>query len=232
VTTRRVSEAFPRLPKKFRTEIQNALEAIDRVHSDGVLPTLELRVGRLVPPNRGEYRHRGVDAQGIAVTSLERFPGFALTHEIGHLLDHQVLGERGVFASSAHPNLASIRQAWRQTQAYWRLEALVRAGVTSVPGELVAARLAGAVVALPVRAVWAEPEEWFARSYAQFIALESAEPSLLAALEAEQARALYLPLHPSDDDFVPVAHAFRALFNDQGWSKPRRTRKKGVHSKS
>jgi hypothetical protein len=111
-------------------------------------------------------------------------PALSTAHELGHYVDHQVLGGGGHLASQQN-----------QLPAWW---AAVQASST-IQGMTAAYNLTH----LAILGYLLRPEELFARSYAQWLALRSRAAALVADLQAAQGLA-YGEQWP-DNDFIAIA---------------------------
>lgn len=176
-------------------DVKRAIEAIDAVHRDGDLPPVPI-TGRTGRKNLGEYQYTyGGRAVRIGVNSKGTWPGLTTVHEIGHLLDHQVLGRAGQFASNTDPLLQAFRDAVNSSQAI----AAIRTNLTRAQQSYL---LAG--------------HELWARAYAQYVTTRSGNPALKAQLD--RVRTSDVPWKQwSDDDFAPIAAAIDNLFRAKGW---------------
>lgn len=190
---RPVSDAFiVRIrDRAFRSDMAEALTAIDRTHDDGVIPPLTLRPGRSIRA-LGELK---VDKSVVEVREKGPWRRLTLAHEAGHVLDYYGIGERLKFASDTEPALQAWRDAIDSSAATQKIK--------TEPG-------------VPNRRYLSSRREQFARSYAQYIAFKSQNPALLADVD----RVLQNPApwrHWEWDDFAPIAKAFDDLFRQLGW---------------
>lgn len=196
--------------------VEFALEKIDSVHSDGSLP--------IIPVTQNSGRSRlgyysfsyGGRSVEISISRYGEHPELTLAHEAGHFLDHAGIGQ-GVFASERSELLSGWREAVKNSQAYQLLRDMLadpRKFAAEFP-------LAGGVYSVTpdVRhlAYLADTKELFARSYAQYIAVRSGDPILLAQLNKERSDKIYGARQWSDEDFAPIAAAFDQLFRSLGW---------------
>ena len=188
--------------------VKETLATVDRVHTDGHLPRIPIYARITFPGADGQYRYkRGTGtAQGIGISPAGPNPELTLLHEIGHFLDHQSLGNRGGFASIRHPLLVDWRLAVDATETVRRLrQAQIDSGWTD--------SMTGAS-----RYLLEYPELW-ARSYAQYIAIMTADVQLfdqINQIRAQHDRPFNLSPWP-DLEFVPIQHAIDALFGLKGW---------------
>ena len=209
---RPIGRALALPPRLFNDDLYEAVRSIDVVHGDGVLPTIPvlLRPGL---PVRGRFVVRDGAPGEILIRSDAKHRGFALLHEAGHFLDFAALGEVNEFGSVAGvPELAAWRRACEHSLGYQRLAAAVARLAGALPPSQVAERVR---LEQPL-----EPEEAWARSYAQYVAMKSGDPDLLNGLVAartpEPGRVYHL-LQWDDDDFRAIAAAIDTLFLRLGW---------------
>ncbi|HEY8898881.1 MAG TPA: phage minor head protein [Chthoniobacterales bacterium] len=181
---------------QIRQIVKTTLAAIDAVHDDGALPKIavDAKTGKTA---LGEYRFRhDGSAGGIGVRISGPWPRLTAAHEIGHFLDHQVLGKAGRFASDAG-GLAGIMAA---------------AGKSQAVGEIIASHLP-----MKRKAYFLQRHEIFARAYAQWIALRSGDKELLRDLDAVS-QSLESWRQWDEHDFAPIAQAMDAFFTAKGWA--------------
>lgn len=189
--------------------MRRALAALDSVHGDGQLPGIPVMLSR-GSTRLGEYEYqRSGRAVRIRVSARVSDPGLALLHEVGHFLDQQALdGGISFFHASANATrLAAWRTAVRNTEAVHSLARLQAQKRLTVDRRQLA-------YLLRIQEIWA-------RSYAQYIALQSGDQELAQQLEAlliGQRRATIPVMEQWEmDDFAPVADAMDRLFSDLGW---------------
>jgi hypothetical protein len=196
-------------------DLRDAVAAIDRVHGDGDLPSIQTM---FVPQLADE---RGRDCDGlfvywridpsqpfvpsiILVRSGASYRSFVATHEVGHFLDLCAL-PGPTFSSSSDPLLAEWRETVTASRAFVELEAFM-----GMPDAEVARRARDLIVF----------EELWARSYAQFVAGRSGSLPMqraLAALRRRDPNTLYFPRQWEDDDFDAIEAAIHGLFRGLGW---------------
>lgn len=206
----------------LRHVVTQALAAIDRVHTDGVLPRIPVdnSYSSSVPSAGGFVSRAGLPVS-IDINTYEDFaPSAMLTfvHETGHFLDLSALGKAGAFATLAGDvTLDGWRTAVGATTAVQTLRQRKGAGAVVIqtpqgPVEL-------AVGDRHVAYLLGYDELW-ARSYAQYIAERSMDATLMAALDLTRPPAAIGQLYPaqwSTADFAPVATAIDTLFRGLGW---------------
>lgn len=152
----------------------------------------------------------------ISLNPDARFLGFTLVHELGHYIDHMLIGEPGVPASyPGTPELDDWRDAVVQT---WAADGLAR--IAADPAfDVLPGPEPGSTFRQYVREYLLTPHELFARSYSQYIAEKSGDRDLLAALA--DAQTLPYPEQWDDDDFAPIRAAFDRLLEGLGWRTTR-----------
>jgi hypothetical protein len=185
---------------------QDGLTTIDGVHGDGPLTPIPFnhRVGEKMI---GTYWTNRAGDEAISIGVL---PGiddteFGLAHEVGHWLDNIGIPSSSKFASeSGAPELQAWLEAVRETDAYQRV-------------------VAGENLSPDYHAYLMQPNEFWARAYAQFIAEESNDPAMLASLQkvvSGNFPGLPAMSQWSTEDFAAVRAAIRALFIKLGWILP------------
>lgn len=229
-TGRRITDVL-RVPGTERwAGAREALEAIDSVHGIATtVPSVPVKITRS-KYNAGQYRYsKWADGSthpldiGISMDEGRgRDQADVFIHEVGHLLDQQMLGRTGRFARHAsenlddHPGLDRWWEAVQASQAYEKL-AKFHSGIHRVTlpetGTMYwtydSARLRSQRT----------PHEFFARSYSQWIALRSGSPRLQQAVKQslQYSRAGASPVQWEADDFGPIAKALDAVFEEAGW---------------
>ncbi|HUP32433.1 MAG TPA: hypothetical protein VM184_05315 [Gaiellaceae bacterium] len=163
-------------------ELAYALALADRVLPGARLPPVEVRLTRSRVYSGG-YAHTG----RIELSRHAEHLGLAFLHELGHAVDHLLLGRGGQWGSET-PALRGWWSAVRSSAAYGRLTS------ACVPGEA---------------AYWPTRRETFARSFSQWAARGVGDRSLLDEVARRAAGA---GRQWEADDFAPIARALdRAL---------------------
>jgi hypothetical protein len=198
---RSVSSALilPRGVLPWDLQLRHLLATIDAVHGDGALPPLPVRWGILAVGLVAEFRSSFDHVEAISLTINPNRARWMLAavHEIGHFLDHQGIDPTNEPASRRHPNLDEWRQRVRESTAIRIL-----------------ARLVGPEDYLM------RFEELWARSYVQWIAIRSGDPTLLhQVVESRESRPADPIFYGQWDaaDFDPIGDAIDRLFRRLGW---------------
>ncbi|MEI8166822.1 MAG: hypothetical protein WCG26_10600 [Chloroflexales bacterium] len=185
------------------------LAAIDKVHSDGQLPKITI----IPSASENTYGCYYPGKLEMKLSSKSSHPLNTLAHEMGHFLDNRGLPSNpsGVtWSSEQSKRLAGFRVAVAQSEAIQRISKFLTnpvddAGFTHSQKH---------VVYLMTR------KEIFARDYAQYIAVKSGDPAMLAELKTMQEKAKKpgrLPNVWSDEDFAPIAVELDKVFAEKGW---------------
>jgi len=190
--------------KTLRAEVDEAINAINSVHGDGKLTPTPV-IGRSPGKDAlGAYmfyldRVAGIVKPEIRILATGDYPALTTAHEIGHMLDFDALGSKGISAAATGdiPEMAEWRSAVKNTDAYRQL--------LTIKGKHAA--------------YLRKPEELFARSYAQYIAVKSKSEILKKQLEKSRSSIYNDMYHAqwSDDDFAPVMDALTKLLKAKGW---------------
>jgi len=203
------------------------LRAVDSVHGDGGLPRLPVNLSSLVE----EYAEASYYFDSASNTALRiwispdaEVPELSFLHELAHFVDHKGFGQAGErqqkpFASEGNPLLSEWRRSVFASEAASRLREV---------SEFRSARVAlddGTSVSVDIDRAYVEyllePKELFARSYAQYVVVNSQNKTLqrqLDGLRYEPLASLY-PLQWEEADFLAIADALDDVFQQQGWIK-------------
>lgn len=204
-----------------KVAVGRALRAIDKVHTDGVLPEIPVSrsYGRV---ELGSYGyHRDGSAAEIKVSAKGAHKELTATHEVGHFLDHQGVNttqtQAGQFATmSRDPLMAGFKDAAAKSQAITRLrEALTRPTIEFESADGVTRTYR--VDRKYVQYLLSEDEIW-ARAYAQYIAVRSGDSVMLGQLSEQQKPTAY-PNQWAHDDFPAIAAEIDKIFKVLGWLK-------------
>lgn len=196
-----VSNALNVVTRKseMKQVFKESIDAIDGVHSDGILEVTPLKsqmVGHLghYDPNAGRHE--------IVVRPVGPWKNLTAVHEIGHMIDHQALG-----GSKAHANADRWPSTIDSDMIAWRIAVLDSKSVKEME-----------TLGMPKgrKDYFLSNYELWARSYAQFIAEESGNKTLLQDLG--NVRKSREPWRQWDaKDFAPIREAIKALFVKKGW---------------
>jgi hypothetical protein len=87
---------------------ERALSIIDSVHGSQRLPRIRVdSEGTLYRPG-GYTRTQSGKAVSINISRKSQFPLVDFTQEVGHFLDHQAIGERGILASGSRSGAGAV----------------------------------------------------------------------------------------------------------------------------
>jgi hypothetical protein len=229
------------IPKTERWEwIRRAADAIDKVHYFGPgMPKLPLKVSKAKRTSgtywylveTGEPQKMMVVLYGGHKEYENFIEAVSLVHETGHFIDHMMFGNKREFASPEIDKLtdtgtfdeAEPFQTWRaaimNSRAYRELRDWKQTGqiqATHVDGTVGYKYYSTSAARKGMRTI-----EFFARSYTQWIAMRSREPSLMRGIEDRLRfqRAGTPALHWEWKDFEPIADAMDEIFRSKGWLK-------------
>lgn len=195
--------------KEIKSQVTLALESINKVHGDGNLPTipiLQTGAGR----NYGSFYTTWSDSPiKIAISPKGDHKALTTLHEIGHFLDNSGLGSGKRWTTQIANQLDNNRIVNIAKKSNWWTGFSERVTEFSKASERML-NLSPKYLKY-IRG----SKEIFARAYAQFIAMESGDPILMAQLRKLQTQAFSTQW--SDEDFKPIAEEFRKLFKEQGW---------------
>ena len=210
------------LPKDGSPALRLALTAIDRVHgvpSDA--PIVPISIAEL-DNAQGQYWASTAGGPEIVVDPGARFPCFVLTHEVAHYLVDELIGSPDEDNARSSPLLERWRDAIHATGAVRQLQEEQKRAQDALIGRIKSPMRTETLITVQAALTYAlRDSELFARSYTQFVAMQSGEGVLQAEFRAElfriRAARLYLPTQWEADDFAPVAGALEDLLIGQGW---------------
>lgn len=204
----------------------DVIQSIESVHQVPLAPILVPVSREYITDGNGAYYDAPNEPLRIVVIPTAICPELTLVHELGHLLDHQLLETPGSYASENSPLLENWKRRIETSEAFQTLNAtstFIEQGESEVVVELPDGKFyTFEFNELNIRMVQylLNPCELFARSYAQYIALRSQHNVLRYGLNVQQtalSRAV-IPRQWENEDFEPIAEAFDALFHQQGWN--------------
>lgn len=183
--------------------LRDTIRAIDQLHGDGALPRIPIR-RRNIPGAYGQFARTLADqAKFIEVSPRSPWPHMTTAHEIGHFLDHSGIPGSVTFRSPSNQAAGDWRRAARQSRLFHEIEQTWRPISTRHADYLNSDR------------------EMWARSYAQWVALRSGDPAMLAELRRAQQGAVTQDRRQwLDDDFEPIGRALDDMFRYLGWIAP------------
>ena len=191
--------------KQTVEEVQHAVDVINSVHGDGKLMHTPV-FGR--DPGGGAYGcfsrslwGGGVTETKISILKTGPHRGMTAVHEIGHLIDAFGFGSGATMGTEkiASKELRGWFDAVKGSKAYEHL-----LGKKDRHGKYLR-----------------DPSELWARSYAQYIAVKSKDPTLLSELEKMVGSDYNKSYHAQWDegDFGPIMKKIDTLMKAKGWIK-------------
>jgi SPP1 gp7 family putative phage head morphogenesis protein len=195
-----------KMTKAEKAKATTAFAAIDKVHGDGDPGSLTVS-HKLMKRSDGTY-WGGLATLGFRKKGVGAL--FHIAHEVGHWVDHRCLASATKFASdeAANPN-SPLHDWWKAIQDSLAVKDIVNAQPISLR-------------AAQYKAYQLQARELWARSYSQFIAMESREPAMMTWLDNVRKGATGYSSNSqwSDEDFAPIADAFKKLFTSLNWISP------------
>jgi len=205
--------------QSYKAVTKDVLAAIDRVHGDGVLPSIPVKRSS---SKKFEAAYRHIPSQRrpveVLVTSHTSAKEFSLAHELGHFIDNQAFKAEGkyLWASADHPDFEEWRQAVAGSKAVQNLVSMTR-GPKKIP---MADGFEYEVDKKHLSYLLQAHEIW-ARSYSQFIAQRGGSAAMSDQLQRWVARERTGQINYTsqweEQDFKPIAKAIEALFIKRGW---------------
>lgn len=184
------------------------LSEIDKLHGVENLPVIPIKNSTSQSfQGAYTYRPRPGTPVDIKVSTSSVNPELTLAHELGHFIDHQVLGDKGSYASKGH----ALFKDWQQTIANSEATKQLQLMSKQSKSRFEAKRLQ----------YYLNPVEQWARSYAQWVATKSKNSIMIEQVKSIIAdnNQVYAASQWSDADFEPIAAAIDEIFNALGWLK-------------
>lgn len=199
-----------RISKDLGQDAAIAFDAIAAVHSVREMPLFSMVLYRKMV-DLGTYHSK---SRLVRINPRGTHIPLTIVHELAHHLDWHVLGHNGYASREARGKLKAVLAAVEASAAVTGLRAIVADRAYVLDGQqytLTSQRAAQLNDLL-------EPEELFARAYAQYIAVRSGNSVLL-----EQVSRILASKGPQKlrqwegTDFDDIANAFDQLFNAPKW---------------
>jgi hypothetical protein len=199
---------LPNGTQAFKAKVQAGLDAIDKVHDDGVLPLIDVKSSRMTEA-LGFYTP---SSPGINVQAAGPWPALTAVHEIGHFLDHKAIGGSRTLTTTQSPipgPLGAVIDTAARSDLFAKLDAFDLAALAPSQRKPIVGH---------IRYLKSAPEVW-ARAYAQWVALRSGSPLLAEemAVALDSGRRSGLVRQWEADDFEPIAQRIDDLMRDLGW---------------
>lgn len=208
---------------KWGKDLHEAVAAIDRVHTDGLLRPIPV-VNNSAKGYYGQYSwYPGSGKPGdIKMSKLGDHRKMTLWHEAGHFIDNQALNKRTGsitgYASSAvqaiqTPEWAAYHKAVEATKTVQNIRRGYNGNgrthtLDDGSEEYISERYIKYIL---------QPHEIFARAYSQYVAEESGETT---ELRQEQSKVRPGSAHATvwpTEDFAPIRAAITDIFRAEGW---------------
>jgi hypothetical protein len=207
-----VSDAFENISPKVETKVKSALNFIDSVHSDGVLPKIPIEAkGRM--DAHGQFSTLGRYPMRISIKPGATNKEIVTIHEVGHFMDFSAIGAPGQFETIRGSLLEPVMNAINNSKAITKL---------TEQGETFRGYLTsgGAMAKESVKYIkyinyLKEKEELWARAYSQYIAEKTKNEILLT--QVDYYRNLPINSQWDESDFIAIKNEIDKLFKELGW---------------
>jgi len=198
--------------KKQKGISATVLGVIDAIHGDGDLPEIPLGWSKSTKWN-GAMKFSvnklsgEMTATSISVSTISPHPHMTVAHEIGHFLDQQGIGSRRF--ASVDPKFSLLFKAFNDaiagSDSFQVIQKLTTLNLSQKTKEHLA--------------YIQQPEELFARAYAQWVATKSKNKTFAKELDDSLPKSGTIPHQWSHDDFRPIAASLDSMFRELGWLK-------------
>jgi len=211
-----VSELFDKIQKPVKPISKNVFAAIDKIHRLPRVSKIDLiQVNATNFDGEFEYYKMGRGIR-IKISSNTVNKELALLHEIGHFIDNQAIGVKGVNESEVRDGeLRGVLEAFKETDTIKKLLKMQKTGKFDLMGKM---RKLTDKQKCSIEYLLHPREQW-ARAYGQYIALKSADKFLLEQLNWEINANEIIPTQWKKNDFKNVIFAIDNLLINQKWSR-------------
>ncbi|MEO6610736.1 MAG: hypothetical protein ABIT05_01345 [Chitinophagaceae bacterium] len=216
----KISSQFTNISSSVRKSVSSGLNTIDSVHGDGELDNIPFQ------PLGSKFNNTGIQASfemnpnmtpfRIGIKTNGAHQELSLAHEMGHFLDLQAIGEKGVFNSLQKGSpVSKVINAAEGTDKIKGLRRILEDGMFEQDG--VSTPLSFRL--LRHLEYLLDPKEIWARSYAQFIAKRSGSKAMKEGLESmlEMQKTLPHKYQWVGSDFDAIEKAIEEMMVDLGW---------------
>lgn len=195
-------------------EIIDALKTIDTVHGDGKLPVIPLYQRYISAGVQGAFRYIPYEKRAVDILirpDITR-PRMTTIHEVGHFIDVKALTP---IDSSAENKLKDVLSEWwnaiQNSKAYKKWHTIkADGGLIWLDGQF--QKIGKEFVDYAI-----SPDELWARSYTQYIAVESNNMRLKQELFSSIEE--MIPYQWQLDDFEIIRKSIYNIFKGMGWKK-------------
>ena len=197
-----VSEALDVRTRKYRSQAEYAIAAVNKIHGDGKLPKIPIRASAsrsyygAYDPREGQLAIMLAGGNHVELTTL---------HEIGHFLDHKGFPGAGLNSAKLKPLIEEMRKTseiqrltemFKDTRAYTQKWKYIR--------------------------YLLKPTEMVARGYSQYIPAKINDKKLLDQVKAIIQNGLTESTRLSQwttESFGPIEEVFDSILEGMGWLK-------------
>jgi hypothetical protein len=198
-------------------QINEMIDIIEDVHGVSGLPKIPIKQS-YGERTLGQFVYGKKGAKEIKVSIKSNAPMMTTAHEIGHFIDYQGMGggKWATFDLGKESPLYNWAKAMEKSEAYKTLKEIQKTGMLTMVENNV---LISHPVANNSISYYLDNQELWARSYAQYIAKKSNNPSMLKELYGKQKQKYGIPTQWSDADFLEIEKAIDGVLEAMKWLK-------------
>jgi hypothetical protein len=215
----KISTQFTNISASVRKPVMSALQTIDSVHGDGELDNIPFQPlgSKFSSGIQASFEmNRDLTPYRIGIKTTGNHQELSLAHEMGHFLDLQAIGEKGVFNSLQNGSpVSKVIKAADETAMIKDLRRILENGQIEVEGKTIPLSF---TLQRHIEYLL-DPKEVWARSYAQFIAKRSGSKSMKKGLEdvLEMQKSIPHKYQWVGSDFDEIEKAIEEMMGDLGW---------------
>jgi Zn-dependent peptidase ImmA (M78 family) len=217
--THNIDHCFENIQKPLQKIAGTVFFAIQKIHNVPLLSKMDIvQVNAKNFDGLFEYFKLGRGIQ-IKISSNSKNKEFTLLHEIGHIIDNQALGTKGVNESEQPKSLLiSILQAIEKTGLIMELRKMQKRKKMMYNNRLIQI-LPDDYIRLNY---YLQPKELWARAYTQYIIIKSENTYLKEQLSSEYQREAIFKTQWLENDFENVIFEIETFLIQQKWKEQSR----------
>jgi hypothetical protein len=211
-----IRSSFDKIQKSLKNTAENQFTEIEKIHGLPLLSKMDIiQVNAKFFDGEFEYMKLGRGIR-IKISSDTQNKEFTLLHEIGHVIDNQATGVRGINETGSPENIFSdILKAIEQTDLTKSLRVMQKSGRFEYKNKL---RKIGTKDYDRLNYLL-QPKELWARAYSQYIAMKSGNKELLKQLNWEENRQTIFKTQWMENDFKMVIFEVEKFLIKNKWTE-------------
>ena len=211
-----IRSSFDKIQQPLKNTAETVFTEIEKIHGFPLLSKMDIiQVNAKVFDGEFEYMKlsRGIR---IKISSNTQNKEFTLLHEIGHIIDNQATGVRGINETGSLKNVfLDILKSIEQTDLTKRLRVMQTSGRFEYKNKL---RKIGTKDYERLNYLL-QPKELWARAYSQYISMKSGNKDLLNQLNWEERSQTIFKTQWLENDFKMITFELEKFLIKNKWAE-------------